>query len=363
MSDEMRPSCDALAVNAQHTVLGVNIKIMEPEPKSSDTRPSPPARSMLPPPPRPPPKSDASSMPPPPPPGPCGSAARASSASIPSTATTGIPAAPVVVQVSGPPPQPAAAPPASESETPMAGAPPPAPPRPAGSSYTPPPWAASKPASTFALEVIRDGCVIETLDVSSRGHYILGRQAETADYVVGHPSVSRQHCVIQHSQTGEVFLRDLDSTHGTYINNQRIPPSSFVALRIGAAVRLGQSNRQLILMGDADPARESANEASRAAMREADAERRAAARAERLQQLTGRSKVSAEDLHGADGAGWGFDAEEGREDARADTGGGGGGGGGGAAGVAGVAAPWRPTTTRRWPMTSSPRLHGAAPSR
>ena len=131
-----------------------------------------------------------------------------------------------------------------------------------------------------------------------------------------HPSVSRQHCILQHSETGEVFLYDLGSTHGTFINKQKIPPRTHVALRIGAGVKLGLSSRTLTLMGEVDPARESAAAAAAAARaaqtKEEAAEQRAKARAERIAQQTGRSKVSAEDLHArSDGAGWGFvdDAE------------------------------------------------------
>jgi hypothetical protein len=87
---------------------------------------------------------------------------------------------------------------------------------------------------------------------------------------------------------------------------------SYVALRVGATVKLGQSSRSLTLMGDTDPMREDPNAATAATAREearaAALEQRAAARAERIAQQTGRSTVSANDLHEA-GAGWGFDAE------------------------------------------------------
>ena len=229
----------------------------------------------------------------------------------------------------GPPPAPSAAKPppqpAAPPQAPPPAAPPPAaaPAPPVRSSYEPPSWAA-EPASAFSLEVIKDGCVLETVDVSARSHYILGRAPQTADIVVAHPSVSRQHAVLQHSETGEVFLMDLDSTHGTQINRKALTARSYVALRIGASVRLGQSSRVLTLMGDADPAREDAAIKARAAKAEEAkakaAEERAAARAARIAQQTGRSQVSANDLHEA-GAGWGFDAEA--EAAEGDEGGGG----------------------------------------
>ena len=63
-------------------------------------------------------------------------------------------------------------------------------------------------------------------------------------------------------------------------------------------------------MGEEDPERESASATSALDARQAAAEQRAAARAERIAQQTGRSKVSAEALHARTaGAGWGFDEE------------------------------------------------------
>ena len=162
---------------------------------------------------------------------------------------------------------------------------------------------------------------METIDLSARSHYILGRHESTADVVMAHPSVSRQHAVVQHSYTGEVFLMDLDSTHGTSINKKKLTPSAFVALRLGASVRLGQSSRTLTLMGESDPTREDPTKAAKNAAAQTEAlEQRAAARAERIAKQTGKSMVSAMDLH-SEGAGWGFDAEA---EAAADGGGDGG---------------------------------------
>ena len=189
--------------------------------------------------------------------------------------------------------------------------------------YSPPPWSAI-PDSSFSLEVIKDGCVVETLNVSAKAQYVLGRHASTADLVCAHPSVSRQHCVLQHSETGEVFLYDLGSTHGTFINKKQLAPREHVALRIGAGVKLGLSSRILTLMGEVDPARESMvsakTVAANAAARQEAMEKKAEERAERIAAQTGRSRVSAADLHArSDGAGWGmgddaeFDAEGGAD--------------------------------------------------
>jgi len=177
-------------------------------------------------------------------------------------------------------------------------------------AYAPPTWSALPGAGSYKLEIIREGVVIESLDVSQRSYYILGRDPGSAQVVLPHPSVSRQHAVIQHRDSGGVWLMDLGSTHGTTLNKKPCPPKAYVRLPVGATVRLGTGTRLACLMGppdEADPAM-SADPAKRAAAAAASHEAsaaRLAARAERIAKTTGRSAVSAEALHGG-GAGWGF---------------------------------------------------------
>jgi hypothetical protein len=225
----------------------------------------------------------------------------------------------------GPPPLPCAVPralpPAEASPAPTTAMDSAAAALPSALSYTPPPWSAP-PSSTFTLEAIKDGLVVEALDVSARPYYVIGRHPSTADLVVAHPSVSRQHAVLQFRDTGEAFLFDLGSTHGTTINKQAVPARTYVAVRVGAMIRLGQSSRTLCLMGDANPAHESdtdaAAAAAAAAARTVAQEQRAEQRAARIAAQTGRSRVTESDLHAA-GAGWGFDEDAVDGDAAAEA--------------------------------------------
>jgi predicted component of type VI protein secretion system len=50
---------------------------------------------------------------------------------------------------------------------------------------------------------------------------IVGRKDGMADMIVPHKSVSKQHCVLLHTE-GLLFLRDLGSTNGTRVNGQRV---------------------------------------------------------------------------------------------------------------------------------------------
>ena len=89
--------------------------------------------------------------------------------------------------------------------------------------YVPPPWSAV-PGVPYSLEVVREGAVIESIDISTKAHYVVGRDPSSADIVLPHPSVSRQHAIIQHRDTGEVYLFDNGSTHGSKLNRKPVPP-------------------------------------------------------------------------------------------------------------------------------------------
>lgn len=69
--------------------------------------------------------------------------------------------------------------------------------------------------------------------------YIVGREGHI---FINDPTVSKQHAEIQ-VKDGEIYLRDLDSTNGTYlVKNQRLVPFREGYVQLGQTVVLG--NRQ-----------------------------------------------------------------------------------------------------------------------
>eukprot|EP01052_Picozoa_sp_SAG31_P007888 SAG31_NODE_385_length_16413_cov_265.286686_3_plen_639_part_00 len=64
-----------------------------------------------------------------------------------------------------------------------------------------------------------------------------------------HPSISRQHAVIQHGDVGRIFLFELGSTHGTFVNKRQVRPLRHEELQIGDVIRFGLSTRLFILQG------------------------------------------------------------------------------------------------------------------
>jgi hypothetical protein len=108
-----------------------------------------------------------------------------------------------------------------------------------GSSYEPPPWGvAGVNAHGVSLEVIKGGSFV-----------VVGRMTPACGLVLQHPSVSRVHAALQFDAHGALFLRDLGSTHGTFVNKRRLPAHEFVRLHIGDVVAFGESTRLYAICG------------------------------------------------------------------------------------------------------------------
>jgi predicted component of type VI protein secretion system len=70
-------------------------------------------------------------------------------------------------------------------------------------------------------------------------------------FQIADPSVSSHHCEV-HLRGAEVFIRDLNSTNGTFINDARITES---VLKPGQSLRLGQIELKLEAEGTAPSAK------------------------------------------------------------------------------------------------------------
>lgn len=128
------------------------------------------------------------------------------------------------------------------------------------SSYVEPEWAV-KPEDNFSFEVLKNGKIIETFkDLESKSCWSFGRLPKVNDIELAHPTISRFHAVLQYrgvsaEDDGQStkpgsgwYLFDLGSTHGTLVNKQRIPPKTYVRLRVGYMLKMGASTRTFILL-------------------------------------------------------------------------------------------------------------------
>ncbi|CAE6205960.1 unnamed protein product [Arabidopsis arenosa] len=170
--------------------------------------------------------------------------------------------------------------------------------------YTIPEWS-GPPSHQFQLEVLKEGAIVDTLDVYKKGAYLFGRDG-ICDFALEHPSISRFHAVIQYKRSGAAYIFDLGSTHGTTVNKNKVDKKVFVDLHVGDVIRFGGSTRLYIFQGPSDlmPPEKDLQLIREAKMRMEMSEREASLRRARQQASM------------ADGVSWGMgeDAIEEEED-------------------------------------------------
>ncbi|XP_053621984.1 kanadaptin [Plodia interpunctella] len=122
--------------------------------------------------------------------------------------------------------------------------------------YKEPKWSGLCPdGSEYGLEVLKSGMIVEKVDLTSKPYYVFGRLAN-CDVVMAHPTISRHHAVLQYkafAAEGEAaagwYVRDLASTHGTFLNRERLASARYVRVRVGHQLRFGNSTRTYIMLG------------------------------------------------------------------------------------------------------------------
>ena len=88
-------------------------------------------------------------------------------------------------------------------------------------SYQPPSWAALTAPDGYALEILKDGTIIEKVLLDSKTHYILGRMGGSVDILMEHVSISRHHCCLQFRDDGALMVLDLGSSQGSFLNKTK----------------------------------------------------------------------------------------------------------------------------------------------
>ncbi|XP_040286581.1 kanadaptin [Bufo bufo] len=121
--------------------------------------------------------------------------------------------------------------------------------------YREPPWS-GLPQALYSLEVIKGGSILSTKSLNGASWTVFGR-LPTCHVSLEHPSVSRYHAVLQYrsvpgsepDQEPGYYVYDLGSTHGTFVNKQRIQPKTYCRVRVGHVLKFGGSTRLFILQG------------------------------------------------------------------------------------------------------------------
>ena len=101
---------------------------------------------------------------------------------------------------------------------------------------------------------------IETIQLHSRSCWLMGRELSVVDLPVEHPSCSKQHAVFQFRHTtktneyGEkkskvgLYVLDLESSNGTFLNNEQVQPARYVECHSGDVVKFAESSREYVLL-------------------------------------------------------------------------------------------------------------------
>ncbi|KAJ8934387.1 hypothetical protein NQ314_013428 [Rhamnusium bicolor] len=113
----------------------------------------------------------------------------------------------------------------------------------------------------YIFEVLKNGTIIERVNLMEKSFWVFGRLA-SCNICMQHPTISRYHAVLQYrSESTETegpgfYIYDLGSTHGTFLNKNRLKPKMYARIQVGHMLKLGCSTRSYILNGPEDDAEE-----------------------------------------------------------------------------------------------------------
>lgn len=127
--------------------------------------------------------------------------------------------------------------------------------------YHEPPEARKPPSrDQWKLFVFKGQDVVDTIDLSNRSCWLVGRESAVVDLLAEHPSISKQHAVMQFRYTekrneygdkiGKVklYLLDLESANGTRLNGEVVPDRRYLELRPKDVVKFGDSTREYVII-------------------------------------------------------------------------------------------------------------------
>jgi len=127
--------------------------------------------------------------------------------------------------------------------------------------YTPPPWS-TPPQTPYFFEVREGDQIVDKIPVNVKGHYLIGR-LPICDIVADDATCSRQHAIVQFrpgdpdqftgQRTDEVYIYDLGSTSGTYVNGMPLQAKAYYPLYKGDILQFGQYACAFVLRDCTDP--------------------------------------------------------------------------------------------------------------
>ncbi|KAK3616108.1 hypothetical protein LTR56_026176 [Elasticomyces elasticus] len=123
--------------------------------------------------------------------------------------------------------------------------------------HEPPEGRKPPPKEQWRMYVFKEKDLVDTIYLHTRSVWLCGRDKKVTDLLLEHPSISKQHAVIQFryiTSTNEFgdksskvkpYLIDLDSANGTKLNGKKVDGSKYVELLDGDVVGFGDSEREV----------------------------------------------------------------------------------------------------------------------
>lgn len=112
----------------------------------------------------------------------------------------------------------------------------------------------------WRMYVFRNKDLLDTIYLYQRSCWLMGRDQKVTDVLLEHPSISKQHAVVQFrhlTTTNEYgdkksqvkpYLIDLESANGTKLNGEKVAASRYVELVDGDVIGFGDSEREYVMM-------------------------------------------------------------------------------------------------------------------
>lgn len=125
--------------------------------------------------------------------------------------------------------------------------------------YAEPPEA-RKPKRRWRLYPFKGETALPVLHIHRQSCFLVGRDRKVADLAVDHPSCSKQHAALQYrlvpferedgsaGKRVRLYLIDLDSANGTFLNNKRVDARKYYELMEKDVVKFGFSTREYVLL-------------------------------------------------------------------------------------------------------------------
>jgi len=104
----------------------------------------------------------------------------------------------------------------------------------------------------YSLTILKDGIVKDTVNLMTNSRFTFGRH-DRCSVLVEHPSCSRYHAALQYCLVEKdirkkgFYLYDMGSTHGTYLNKQKVKAKVYNRVRVGYQIKFGGSTRLYIV--------------------------------------------------------------------------------------------------------------------